>query len=182
MYKIPKKDLDNFLKKYLIVENNMDKIVQPTKVDFANNSNGYGWLQWTGKVYHPGVDYNRGYGWQDLGDPIYAVARGKVTYVKNKDTDGWGKHLFIKHKDINHPTFGKITFWTHYAHCKEILVGVDQEVKSGQTIAKVGTTGESTAPHLHFEIRKRPLGVTFYPNGKSKKWIEKNYYNPNEFI
>ena len=55
----------------------------------------------------------------------------------------YGKHLKVQDGDIV----------TLYAHCSEILVKEGQSVEKGEKIAKVGSTGNSTGPHLHFEIR-----------------------------
>ena len=57
---------------------------------------------------------------------------------------GYGKVLVIEHRN------GQSTL---YAHCSTLLVGKGANVSSGQLIAKVGTTGRSTGPHLHFEVR-----------------------------
>lgn len=169
-------------KKYIVEEeeqdNEFDKLSYPT-VD-QKNRNGYDWLDWYGNGYHPGRDYNRGNGSDDFGDSVMAVADGVVTYAKKSNT-GFGNHLFIKH-NINHKKYGKIDVWSHYAHLNDIQVKVGESVKSGDQIGTVGNTGSSTAPHLHFELRKRPLGVNFYPNGKSKQWVIDNYYNPDEFL
>lgn len=177
-YLIPKKDLNEFLKKYEYQNNDYDKLSYPTTD--PNNRNGYDWLDWYGNGYHPGRDYNRGSGSDDYGDSVMSVADGIVTYTQ-KQNSGFGNHLFIKH-DVNHKKFGKIDVWSHYAHLKDILVKVDERVKAGDQIATVGNTGASTAPHLHFELRKRPLGENFYPNGKSKQWVKNNYYSPDEFL
>ena len=56
---------------------------------------------------------------------------------------GYGKHLKIENNGVE----------TLYAHCSKILVKENDYVEIGQEIAKVGSTGNSTGPHLHFEIR-----------------------------
>ena len=50
-------------------------------------------------------------------------------------------------------------FRTYYAHCSQLLVKKRDVVKKGQIIAQVGSTGLSTGPHLHYEIRKRRKSV-----------------------
>ena len=94
---------------------------------------------------HKGIDL--GYG---MGTKIHAVASGTVLYVKDSGGSGYGKHLAINHG-------GKII--TLYGHCSEILVSEGQHVDQGDVIAKVGSTGKSTGPHLHLE---------FIVNGVSK--------------
>lgn len=60
-------------------------------------------------------------------------------------------------------------FTTRYAHCSELLVSKGEKVYQGQVIAKVGSTGYSTGPHLHFEVRK--YGTTLNPSN----WIGQQY-------
>lgn len=79
--------------------------------------------------------------------PIYAVKGGVVkTAVSNQSNSksGYGNYVIIDHG-------GGVE--TLYAHCSSVNVSVGQTVTRGQTIAKVGSTGNSTGPHLHFEIK-----------------------------
>ncbi|MCA1711125.1 MAG: M23 family metallopeptidase [Actinobacteria bacterium] len=107
--------------------------------------------------FHPGIDIAA-----PTGDPVKAAAAGVVT------TSGWsggyGKLIRIQHRDGTTTT---------YAHLSRILVAKGQRVTAGEVIGKVGSTGYSTGPHLHFEVRVgsraiNPLpwlhahGVTFY--------------------
>jgi len=82
----------------------------------------------------------------DIGAPtgtsIYAAANGTVLFSGWKGTLG---KLIV----VNHPN----GIQTYYAHCSSLLVSVGDTVSAGQLIAKVGSTGRSTGPHLHFEIR-----------------------------
>ncbi len=87
---------------------------------------------------HAGVDLAA-----KIGTPIYAADNGVVTVSEQKN-NGYGKRITIDHKN---------GFITTYAHCSELLVKVGDVVKKGDLIARVGNTGRSTGPHLHFEIR-----------------------------
>ena len=75
------------------------------------------------------------------GSPIYAPADGKVTFVGW--TGGWGLNVVVKHSD---------ELSTRYAHCSAACTVVGSEVKRGDLIARVGSTGRSVAPHLHYEV------------------------------
>lgn len=76
------------------------------------------------------------------GKDIKAVSKGIVTYASN--CGGYGNLVKIDHGD---------GVETYYGHCSKIYVKVGQEVQAGDVIAAVGSTGYSTGPHLHFEIR-----------------------------
>ena len=75
------------------------------------------------------------------GTPIYAPADGVIAFVGW--TGGWGLNVVIRHSD-------RIS--TRYAHCSAACTVVGQEVNRGDLIARVGSTGRSVAPHLHYEV------------------------------
>ena len=77
------------------------------------------------------------------GPSITAADAGKVVWTK-KVSYGYGWHLLVDHGN------GVATL---YAHCSAIVVNQGDTVAKGQKIAEVGTTGNSTGPHLHFEVR-----------------------------
>ena len=86
---------------------------------------------------HAGIDIGA-----NTGTPIYAAMDGTVT-VSSEEGE-YGKHIDIENGEI----------LTRYAHCSKLLVKEGQKVKQGDKIAEVGSTGNSTGPHLHFEIRR----------------------------
>lgn len=98
-------------------------------------TSGYGW-RW-GRM-HKGIDIAA-----PIGTPIVATAEG-VIISAGWNSGGYGNLVKMKHPD------GSISI---YAHNNRILVRPGQKVKQGQQIAEMGTTGRSTGPHLHFEIR-----------------------------
>lgn len=101
---------------------------------------GYREDPFTGEIaYHSGTDIAA-----PEGTPILASADGTVTVANAIDSwgGGYGYHIKINHNDA---------FDTLYAHCFSICVTVGQEVKQGEVIGYVGTTGNSTGNHLHFE-------------------------------
>jgi hypothetical protein len=85
-----------------------------------------------------------------LETPIYALYNGIVAWVDN-DSTGYGNYI-----RIHHPTLGFDSFYAHLTHA-EIVQG--QLVITGQRIGVSGSTGNSTKPHLHLEIRLRDGGV-----------------------
>ena len=78
------------------------------------------------------------------GTPIVAAADGVVKYAQY-NSGGYGNLVIIDHGN---------GVETYYGHCSKLYVSVGQTVSAGDTIAAVGTTGNSTGNHLHFEIRK----------------------------
>ena len=97
-----------------------------------------------GSTNHRGIDLGA-----TQGTPIYSVAPGKVIF--SGLTEGYGKLVTTSH-DVD--ADGTDDYYILYAHCSELLVSEGDNVSGGHLIAKVGSTGVSTGPHLHFEIRK----------------------------
>ena len=116
----------------------------PLPGDFSITSPfGYRTDPITGEVsFHDGVDIAA-----PEGTAILAAADGFV--VTTNRTDSWGGsygyYVMIQHDE---------TYETLYAHCSEVLVKAGQEVEQGDVIALVGSTGNSTGNHLHFEVRE----------------------------
>ena len=111
----------------------------------------YGWRK--GKM-HKGIDIA---GSNIYGKNILAADGGRV--IQTDQTDGPGYWSYGKYLMIDHGN----GFVTVYAHCSSVLVKTGDRVSQGQVIAKVGNTGRSTGPHLHFEIRYK--GSTVNPTG-----------------
>ncbi|MCF2652385.1 murein hydrolase activator EnvC family protein [Anaeromassilibacillus senegalensis] len=113
---------------------------------------GYGSItQYYGGMYsgtpHKGLDIGVPYG-----TPIYASESGQVLSAEYHWS--WGNNVLIWHNG---------TYSTRYAHCSSLAVSAGQYVEKGQVIGYVGSTGQSSGPHLHFEVyqngtRVDPLG------------------------
>jgi len=88
---------------------------------------------------HPGIDLNT-----YRGQPIWASDSGTVIY-SGWDDSGYGYLVIIDHGN---------GYWTYYAHNSELLVRAGEAVLQGQTIARSGSTGNSTGDHLDFRIRQ----------------------------
>ena len=114
--------------------------VLPIKVEDYTMSSGYGYRRdpiYGSSKFHEGLDFSA-----SIGTPVYATADGEITVAKREA--GYGNCI-----DIDHG----YNYLTRYAHLSEILVKEGSQVKRGQMIGKVGSTGKSTGPHLHYEVR-----------------------------
>ncbi len=96
---------------------------------------------------HPGIDF-RG----PLGSPIFAAAPGKVVYAGWRG--GYGRLVEVRHDN------GLVT---RYAHLRRIDTKVGDHVEAGETIGGLGSSGRSTGPHLHFEVRLNGRAVNPRP-------------------
>ncbi len=153
---------------YKLAKNKEDMLasipaIQPVKnTDLKRIASYYGYRIdpiYKVKKFHAGLDFSA-----PKGTPVFSTGNGVVIKTK-KSKRGYGNTIEVDHG------YGYTTF---YAHNSEILVKKGEKVMRGQAIAKVGNTGKSTAPHLHYEVRK------------NKKAINPIYYffndlTPNEF-
>lgn len=125
----------------MIMNRNLQAEVMPTGRPIAR-----GWLSsyfgmrtdpFSGRrVHHAGVDFAG-----KLGSDVVAVAAGVVTFSGRRS--GYGNLVEINHGN---------GYMTRYGHNLKNLVNVGQTIKKGELIAKMGTTGRSTGPHVHFEV------------------------------
>jgi len=117
--------------------------IWPTRGWFTSGF-GYRISPFTGlRQMHEGVDISN-----RIGTPVIAPADGLVTNIGREW--GFGKILVISHG------FG---FTTRYGHLERINVKIGQRVKRGQKVAEMGSTGRSTGPHLHYEVRMNGVPV-----------------------
>ena len=127
----------------MLMSRNLQAEVMPTGRPITS-----GWLSsyfglrtdpFTGRrVHHSGIDFAG-----KLGADIVSVAAGVVTFSGKRS--GYGNLVEVNHGN---------GYLTRYGHNKENLVRVGQTVKKGQVVAKMGTTGRSTGPHVHFEVMR----------------------------
>ncbi len=111
---------------------------RPTNVEMVTSSYGYRRDPFTGAgAFHSGLDFRGA-----RGTPIHAAAAGRVSFVGTKS--GYGNVVEIDHGQ------GIVT---RYAHLSRFDVKLGQRVAAGFTVARMGSTGRSTGPHLHFEVR-----------------------------
>lgn len=127
---------------------------------------------------HLGEDWNgRGGGNSDLGDPIYACARGVVVISENV-RGGWGNCVLVRH--AYRDATGKIAMVDSlYAHLHQRTVRVGQVVEKGQQVGSMGGNNGMYYVHLHFEMRKNlriGMNRTLFARDNS------NYCSPTDFI
>ena len=112
--------------------------VLPARAEMVTSSYGYRRDPFTGAAaMHSGLDFRGA-----TGTPIYAAAKGRVTFVGRKS--GYGNVVEITHGN---------GLMTRYAHMSKFNARVGQQVAAGATIGGIGSTGRSTGPHLHYEVR-----------------------------
>jgi murein DD-endopeptidase MepM/ murein hydrolase activator NlpD len=139
--------------------------IQPiANKDLKFVASGFGWrihpIYKTEKM-HTGMDFTA-----PVGTPIHATGNGTVS-VLEFDSRGLGNHIVISHG------YG---YESVYGHMSKMVAKRGQKVKRGDLIGYVGTSGSSTGPHLHYEVRKNrsPLNpVNFYYNDLTPEEYEK---------
>ena len=125
------------------------------------STNGY----YSSGKFHGAIDYAA-----SSGTPVYAAADGVVMSVKNL-TNSYGTHVVIQHAN------GLQTWYAH-GTSGSVLVSPGQTVKQGQQIMSSGNTGNSSGPHLHFEVRKSPYNYSY----SAKKYGDDSRVNPNNYF
>lgn len=163
------KDLDVLSKQMVVQSKSLDEIVElaknkeemlasiPAIQPVANKNlkrmaSGYGYRIhpiYKTRKFHWGMDFSA-----PKGTPVYATGNGIIEKAK-RSRRGYGNQVRINHG------FGYATF---YAHLDRFVVRRNQKVKRGDLIGYVGTSGTSTAPHLHYEVIKnnRKVNPVYY--------------------
>ncbi|WP_206079494.1 M23 family metallopeptidase [Polyangium spumosum] len=114
------------------------------------------------------IDFNRS---DDIGDAVVASAGGKVTRVANEGNTSYGRWIEIDHGN---------GYRSRYAHLNSQIVSVGQSVSKGQKIGTVGSTGGSSGPHLHYEVRRNGVAIRPVFNGATAYFYgTKNYTSKN---
>lgn len=118
--------------------------IRPWKTGWLTSNFGYRHSPFTGlREFHKGLDVAA-----PTGTPIYAPADGTVTYSGTRGR--LGKAIIINHGH---------GLTTRYGHCSDLERKKGERVKRGDVIARVGNTGRSTGPHLHYEVRLHGVQV-----------------------
>ena len=123
--------------------------------DLKHQPSGYGWRThpiYKTSEFHPGMDFTA-----EQGTPIYATGDGTVE-VADASAQGYGNHVVINHG------YG---YQTLYGHMSKIATQPGKQVKRGELIGYVGSTGMSTGPHVHYEVIKngeKVNPINFYYN------------------
>jgi len=120
----------------------------PASLEYISSGFGYRSDPFSGEAaMHSGLDF-RG----PVGAPIYAAADGRVSFAGVKN--GYGNCIEISHGN------GMVT---RYAHMSKFVARLGDTVEAGQAIGAIGSTGRSTGPHLHFEVRINDQAVNPRP-------------------
>jgi murein DD-endopeptidase MepM/ murein hydrolase activator NlpD len=138
------------LTRMAVLERALDGIPQVVPASVENITSGFGYRRdpFNGRgAMHAGLDFKGA-----MGSPIFAAAEGRVTFAGWKS--GYGQAIEITHAN---------GMMTRYAHLSRIDVSLGQRVAAGGTIGGLGSTGRSTGPHLHFEVRINGTAVNPRP-------------------
>ena len=169
------KRLDKLTKRLYIQSKSFDDVVKMARnkqqlinsipaIMPLNNKNlkhapsGFGWRThpiYKSSEFHPGMDFA-----SPEGTPIYATGDGVVERADNT-AQGYGNHVVLNHG------YG---YQTLYGHMSKIATTIGKKVKRGELIGYVGSTGLSTAPHVHYEVVKngeKVNPINFYYNDLS---------------
>lgn len=146
---IQKKDFESLLKQLEDQKNLLASTpaIRPVAKGWISSKFGYRVSPFTGrKEFHKGIDFAT-----QQGEPIFATADGVVTFANKKGL--LGKTIILDHGH---------GIMTRYGHAFKILKKRGDRVKKGDIIALVGSTGRSTGPHVHYDVRLN--GISVNPN------------------
>lgn len=138
------------LARMAVLERALDGIPQVVPATAQSITSGFGYRRdpFNGRAaMHAGIDFKG-----PIGSPIFAAAEGRVTFAGWRG--GYGKAV-----EVTHPN----GLMTRYAHLSRIDVRPGQLVAAGATLGGLGSTGRSTGPHLHFEVRINERAVNPRP-------------------
>lgn len=138
----------------LLFNRKLDQDAMPSRMPIAHSyiTSGFGGRAdpfGGGSAFHKGIDFHAA-----TGDPVMSVADGVVSYAGVRS--GYGNVIEVDHGN---------GYVTRYAHNSRLLVRVGDLVRSGQQVAKAGSTGRSTGAHVHFEV-----------------WVNGGVVNPRKFL
>lgn len=137
--------------------------VLPASAPMVTSSYGYRRDPFTGRgAMHSGLDFKG-----PIGAPIYAAAKGVVTFVGRKS--GYGNVVEVSHGN---------GLMTRYAHMSRFATTVGTKVEAGDIIGAIGSTGRSTGPHLHFEVRINDRAIDPRPFLKAAPNVLKEVRRP----
>lgn len=124
------------------------------------------WPNYSSGSYHAGTDFS-----VPLNTPVYSTCDGEVVAVTSLTTS-YGKHIKIR------ATVNGSTVYIRYCHLNSFAVNVGDKVTSGQLIAYSGSTGNSTGPHLHYEVRNSNdrYGSSSNPNLNPRDYLPGTSY------
>lgn len=146
-------------------------LMSPIKVNAANQSGDWrwptyiqtlkgDWPKYSSGSYHSGTDFPVA-----LNTPVYSTCDGEVVSVQSLTTS-YGKHIKIK------AVVNNSVVYMRYCHLNSYIVSSGDKVKAGQLIGYSGSTGNSTGPHLHYEVRN---ANDYYGNVSSPTLNPRNY-------
>jgi len=183
------KRLDKLRKQLVIQSKSLDEInklskekekflasipaIQPVNnKDLKRMASGYGWRTdpfTKARKFHYGMDFS-----SPQGTPVYAAGDGVVIRADDASS-GYGNHIRIDHG------YGYVTL---YGHLSAYNVRAGQRVKRGDLIGKVGSTGRSEAPHLHYEVMKNGEHINpihfYYGNLSADEYAEMLHVSTQE--
>lgn len=133
------------------LDRGLESVPQVRPATHAAITSGFGYRRdpfTGGAAMHAGLDFAG-----PVGAPIYAAAKGRVSFVETKGA--YGNVVEISHGN------GLVT---RYAHMSRFAAKVGQQVVAGEVIGAIGNSGRSTGPHLHFEVRNndRPMNPRLF--------------------